>query len=78
MLAQMEEASSKAMNFFNSAQKNATSAIEKNYVSILKAKRMIRDNNKEEALQILDNITLENNAYKEMFEHTYGMALALN
>jgi len=78
MLAQMEDTSAKAISLFNSAQKNATSTTEKNYISILKAKRMIRDNNKEEALQILDNITLENNAYKEMFEHTYGMALALN
>ena len=39
---------------------------------------MINDNNKEEALEILDAIELENNAYKEMFEYTYGMALALN
>jgi len=78
MLAQMEETSDKAINLFNSAHKNATSTIEKNYISILKAKRMIRDNNKEEALEILDSITLENSAYQEMFEHTYGMALALN
>ncbi len=78
MLAQMEEDSNKAISLFNSAQKNATSMTEKNYISILKAKRMIRDNNKEEALEILDNITLESSAYKEIFEYVYGMALALN
>ena len=33
---------------------------------------------KEEALEILDNITLESSAYKEIFEYVYGMALALN
>ena len=78
MLAQMEETSNKAISLFNSAQKNATSTTEKNYISILKAKRMIHENNREKALEILDNITLESSVYKEMFEHAYGMALALN
>ena len=78
MLAQMEDTSSKAISLWDSAQKHATSKTEKNYISILKAKRMIRDNNKEDALETLDSITLESSAYQEMFEHTYGMALALN
>ena len=78
MLAHMETDSKKAMRLLNSAQKATISQTEKNYISILKAKRMINDNNKEEALEILDAIELENNAYKEMFEHTYGMASALN
>jgi len=78
MLARMETDSKKAMRLFNSAQKATNSQTERNYVSILKARRMINDNNKEEALEILDTIELENNAYKEMFEHTYGMASALN
>ena len=78
MLAHMETDSKKSMRLFNSAQKATISQTEKNYVSILKARRMINDNNKEEALEILDAIELENNAYKEMFEYTYGMALALN
>ena len=72
------EDSNKAISLFSSAQNSATSTTEKNYISILKAKRMIRENNKEEALEILDNIDLESSAYKEMFEHAYGMALALN
>ena len=78
MLAQMEEDSKKAMNLFNSAQKATISQTERDYISILKAKRMINDNNKEKALEILDAIELDNNAYKEMFEHTYGGALGLN
>ena len=78
MLAQMEEDSKKAMNLFNSAQKATISQTERDYISILKAKRMINDNNKEKALEILDAIELENNAYKEIFEHTYGEALGLN
>ena len=78
MLAQMEEDSKKAMNLFNSAQKATISQTERDYISILKAKRMINDNNKEKALEILDAIELDNNAYKEMFEHTYGAALRLN
>ena len=78
MLAQAEKDNKRAITLFNSAQKSTISQTEKNYISILKAKRMIRDNNKEEALAVLDNITLESNAYKEMFDHTYGMALALN
>ncbi len=78
MLARMETDSKKAMRLFNSAQKATISQAEKNYVSILKARRMINDNNKEGALEILDAIELESNAYKEMFEHTYGMASALN
>jgi predicted negative regulator of RcsB-dependent stress response len=78
MLAQMEEDSKKAMNLFNSAQKATISQTERDYISILKAKRMINDNNKEKALEILDTIELDNNAYKEMFEHTYGAALGLN
>jgi predicted negative regulator of RcsB-dependent stress response len=78
MLAQMEEDSKKAMNLFNSAQKATISQTERDYISILKAKRMINDNNKEKALEILDAIELDNNAYKDMFEHTYGAALGLN
>ena len=78
MLARMETDSKKAMRLFDSAQKATNSQTEKNYVSILKARRMINDNNKEGALEILDAIELESNAYKEMFEHTYGMASALN
>ena len=77
MLAHMETDSKKAMRLLNSAQKATISQTEKNYISILKAKRMINDNNKEEALEILDAIELENNAYKEMFEHTYGMASSM-
>jgi predicted negative regulator of RcsB-dependent stress response len=73
MLARMETDSKKAMRLFNSAQKATISQAEKNYVSILKARRMINDNNKEGALEILDAIELESNAYKEMFEHTYGI-----
>ncbi len=76
MLAQAEKDNKRAITLFNSAQKSTISQTEKNYISILKAKRMIRDNNKEE--EILDSITLESSAYQEMFEHTYGMALALN
>ena len=78
MLAQAEKDNKRAITLFNSAQKSTISQTEKNYISILKAKRMIRDNNKEEALEILDNIDLESSAYKEIFEHAYGMALALN
>ncbi|MED5451124.1 MAG: tetratricopeptide repeat protein [Candidatus Neomarinimicrobiota bacterium] len=78
MLARMETDSKKAMRLFDSAQKATNSQTEKNYVSILKARRMISDNNKEGALEILDTIELESNAYQEMFEHTYGMASALN
>jgi len=78
MLARMETDSKKAMRLFDSAQKATNSQTEKNYVSILKARRMISDNNKEGALEILDVIELESNAYQEMFEHTYGMASALN
>tara|TARA_B100000427_G_scaffold171608_1_gene142657 strand:- start:1430 stop:2209 length:780 start_codon:yes stop_codon:yes gene_type:complete len=78
MLAQIEEDLCGAMSLFNSAEKYATSTPEKNYISILKAKRMINDKNKDGALEILDNITLESSVYKEIFEHTYGMAYALN
>jgi predicted negative regulator of RcsB-dependent stress response len=78
MIIEDHKGTSKAISLFDSAQKHATSKTEKNYISILKAKRMILDNNKEDALEILDNITLESSAYQEMFEHTYGMALSLN
>ena len=78
MLAQAEKDNKRAITLFNSAQKSTISQTEKNYISILKAKRMIRDNNKEDALETLDSITLESSAYQEMFEYTYGMALALN
>ena len=33
---------------------------------------------KSEALEILDNLDSENNAYKELFEEVYGVALTLN
>jgi predicted negative regulator of RcsB-dependent stress response len=78
MLAQMEIDLKKAMRLFNLAQKATISQTERDYISILKAKRMINDNNKEKALEILDAIELDNNAYKEIFEHTYGAALGLN
>ncbi|GIS56442.1 MAG: hypothetical protein CM1200mP1_03800 [Candidatus Neomarinimicrobiota bacterium] len=73
----METDSKKAMRLLNSAQKTTISQTEK-IISILKAKRMINDNNKEEALEILDAIELENKLIREKFEHTYGMASTLN
>jgi len=78
MLGQLDLDLDNALRFFDKAAKNALSDNEVTYVSILKAKRLTMVGKKSEALEILDNLDSENNAYKELFEEVYGVALTLN
>ena len=59
-------------------QKNALSKNEVTYISILKAKRLVADNDKVKAFEILNSIDTENSQYIELFEEVYGTALTLN
>jgi tetratricopeptide (TPR) repeat protein len=78
MLGQLDSDIDNALRFFDKAAKNALSDNEVTYISILKAKRLTMVGKKSEALEILDNLDSENNAYKELFEEVYGVALTLN
>jgi len=78
MLGQLDSDIDNALRFFDKAAKNALSDNEVSYISILKAKRLTMVGKKSEALEILDNLDSENNAYKELFEEVYGVALTLN
>jgi hypothetical protein len=66
------------MRFFDNAAKNALSENEVTYISILKAKRLVADNDKVKAFEILNSIDTENSQYIELFEEVYGTALTLN
>jgi hypothetical protein len=66
------------MRFFDNAAKNALSKNEVTYISILKAKRLVADNDKVKAFEILNSIDTENSQYIELFEEVYGTALTLN
>jgi hypothetical protein len=66
------------MKLFDKAAKNALSENEITYISILKAKRLVSDNNKAKAVEILNSLDVENSQYKELFEEVYGTALILN
>jgi hypothetical protein len=66
------------MRFFDNAAKNALSKNEVTYISILKAKRLVADNDKVKAFEILNSIETENSQYIELFEEVYGTALTLN
>ena len=78
MLGQLDSDLDNALRFFDKAAKNALSDNEVTYISILKAKRLTMVGKKQEALEILDNLDSENNAYKELFEEVYGTVLTLN
>ena len=78
MLGQLESDTSKAMRLFDKAAKNALSKNEVTYVLILKAKRLVADNDKVKALEILNSLDTENSQYIELFEEVYGTALTLN
>jgi lipopolysaccharide biosynthesis regulator YciM len=78
MLGQLDSDTSKAMRLFDKAAKNALSENEITYVSILKAKRLVADNDKVKALEILNSLDTENSQYIELFEEVYGTALTLN
>jgi hypothetical protein len=78
MLGQLDNDINKAMRFFDNAAKNALSENEVTYISILKAKRLVADNDKVKAFEILNSIDTENSQYIELFEEVYGTALTLN
>jgi lipopolysaccharide biosynthesis regulator YciM len=78
MLGQLDNDINKAMRFFDNAAKNALSENEVTYISILKAKRLVADNDKVKAFEILNSIETENSQYIELFEEVYGTALTLN
>ena len=78
MLGQLDSDLDSALKFFNEAQSYSLSENEITYISILKAKRLAMEGKKAEAFEILDQIDIENNTYKDLFEEVYGFALTLN
>ena len=78
MLGQLDSNLDGALKSFDKAKKHALSDSEIAYITILKAKRLTGEGKKEDALDILDSIDIEDSVYQELFEEVYGAALTLN
>ena len=78
MLGQLDSNLDGALKSFDKAKKHALSDSEIAYITILKAKRLTLEGKKEDALDILDGIDIEDSIYQELFEEVYGAALTLN
>ena len=78
MLGQLDSNLDGALTSFDKAKKHALSDSEIAYITILKAKRLTLEGKKEDALDILDGIDIEDSIYQELFEEVYGAALTLN
>jgi len=78
MLGKLENDTEKALKYFDNAHKNALSTSEQKLIMIMKAEKLVKKNEKERALSILDAIDNSIVVYNELFEEVYGSALTLN
>ncbi len=78
MLGKLEKDVNKALKHFDDAFNNALSSSERKLIMITKAEKLIKNNEKERALQVLDEIDKDIAVYNEFFEEIYGYALSLN
>ena len=78
MLGKLEKDINKALKHFDDAFNNALSSSERKLIMITKAEKLIKNNEKERALQVLDEIDKDIAVYNEFFEEIYGYALSLN
>ena len=74
MLAELEN----DVKMFDNAMKYSESKNELKYISLLKAKKLAQNGQKDQSLMLLDSIDTDNPAYNELYEEIYGLALSIN
>ena len=74
MLAELEN----DVKMFDNAMKYSESKNELKYISLLKAKKLAQNGQKDQSLMLLDSIDKDNPAYNELYEEVYGLALSSN
>ena len=74
MLAELEN----DVKMFDNAMKYSVSKNELKYISLLKAKKLAKNGQKDRSLMLLDSVDTDNPAYNELYEEIYGLALSIN
>ena len=74
MLAELEN----DVKMFDNAMKYSVSKNELKYISLLKAKKLAKNGQKDLSLMLLDSVDTDNPAYNELYEEIYGLALSIN
>ena len=74
MLAELEN----DVKMFDNAMKYSESKNELKYISLLKAKKLAQNGQKDQSLMLLDSVDIDNPAYNELYEEVYGLALSSN
>jgi len=74
MLAELEN----DVKMFDNAMKHSVSKNELKYISLLKAKKLAKNGQKDRSLMLLDSVDTDNPAYNELYEEIYGLALSIN
>jgi predicted negative regulator of RcsB-dependent stress response len=74
MLAELEN----DVKMFDNAMKYSVSKNELKYISLLKAKKLAKNGQKDLSLMLLDSVDADNPAYNELYEEIYGLALSIN
>ena len=74
MLAELEN----DVKMFDNAMKYSESKNELKYISLLKAKKLAQNGQKDQSLMLLDSVDTDNPAYNELYEEVYGLALSIN
>ena len=74
MLAELEN----DVKMFDNAMKHSESKNELKYISLLKAKKLAQNGQKDQSLMVLDSVDTDNPAYNELYEEVYGLALSSN
>ena len=74
MLAELEN----DVKMFDNAMKYSESKNELKYISLLKAKKLAQNGQKDQSLMLLDSVDTDNPAYNELYEEVYGLALSSN
>ena len=72
MLAELEN----DVKMFDNAMKYSESKNELKYISLLKAKKLAQNGQKDQSLMLLDSVDTDNPAYNELYEEVYGLALS--
>ena len=74
MLAELEN----DVKMFDNAMKHSESKNELKYISLLKAKKLAQNGQKDQSLMLLDSVDTDNPAYNELYEEIYGLAISIN
>ena len=65
------------VEMFDNAMKHSESKNELKYISLLKAKKLAQNGQKNQSLMLLDSLDTDNPAYNELYEEIYGLALSI-